>query len=103
VNRTAGGRSRNGQVLGCWCRLSGRCVTESSCNAGYLVGYAEYGIPEEVGIGYPLIEDTLAVSVERDGILVADTTFIPIYTTFQPNGPDCGPTCRFGSDSLYVD
>jgi hypothetical protein len=85
------------------CALSGHCVTESSCNAGYLVGYAGYGIPDEVGIGYPLIEDTVAVSVKRDGIPVGNATFVPAYKTIQPNGPECGPTCRIGEDSLFVD
>jgi hypothetical protein len=29
-----------------------------------------------------------------DGVVVFDQTFSPAYQVFQPNGPDCGPTCH---------
>jgi hypothetical protein len=34
------------------------------------------------------------VIVRRDGRQVASGSFAPAYTTSQPNGPGCEPTCR---------
>jgi hypothetical protein len=34
------------------------------------------------------------VTVSRDGRQLASQSFTPSYTTSQPNGPDCEPTCR---------
>jgi hypothetical protein len=82
---------------------SGHCVTESSCNASYIVGYQEHGLPDEVIIGYPLFDDSVAVVVARDSAVVFDAVLLPEYREIQPNGPECGPTCLVGVDTVHVD
>lgn len=36
--------------------------------------------------------------VLRDGALVAEQTYDPIYQTIMPNGPECGPVCEGAAD-----
>ncbi|EYF06739.1 Hypothetical protein CAP_1436 [Chondromyces apiculatus DSM 436] len=37
---------------------------------------------------------SVAVSVHREGVLLGEGSYSPNYTTSQPNGPDCEPTCK---------
>jgi hypothetical protein len=37
---------------------------------------------------------SLALQLSRDGAPLIDETLVPSYELSQPNGPDCGPTCR---------
>lgn len=41
----------------------------------------------------------LALSISRDGVVVAEKTFSPEYSFDELNGPGCG-TCASASDSL---
>ena len=42
----------------------------------------------------------LQLTVERDGVEVASWSVSPEWSTFQPNGPECGPTCTSASANL---
>lgn len=41
----------------------------------------------------------VVVALRDGGTLTDERTFVPRYETTQPNGPDCEPICRQGSDS----
>ncbi|HEU4410783.1 MAG TPA: hypothetical protein VFS43_36360 [Polyangiaceae bacterium] len=45
---------------------------------------------------------SVSVEVTRDGAPLAQTQLTPTYVTSQPNGPDCGPSCRNASASMAV-
>ncbi|MCP4249122.1 MAG: hypothetical protein GY778_18925 [bacterium] len=79
------------------------CVKSADCSATYMVGYQEHSIPDRVVIDYPVIELQVEVTVLRDGIIVGQAVFHPIYEAIQPNGPDCPPTCLQAGDELIVD
>jgi hypothetical protein len=64
-----------------------------------VVGYSE---PDRIDVTYPVLEPPLHVSVDRDGVTVADTTFDPTYEILQPNGPGCSPRCLVAGDDLTL-
>lgn len=45
---------------------------------------------------------SLGITVKRDGAIIGEGSFSPVYETLQPNGPDCGPICSYDSDSLPI-
>ncbi len=45
---------------------------------------------------------SVAVSITRDAKPFASATLSPTYATSQPNGPECGPTCRSGREVVDV-
>ena len=40
----------------------------------------------------------VVVALREAGTVTDERTFVPVYETTQPNGPDCSPTCRQASD-----
>lgn len=44
----------------------------------------------------------VTITVSRDGAQLVTKDFTPTYTTSQPNGPDCEPTCTSASDTLAL-
>ncbi|TVQ87237.1 MAG: hypothetical protein EA397_18130 [Deltaproteobacteria bacterium] len=44
----------------------------------------------------------VSLRIERDGELLGEQTFEPSYETFQPNGPECEPTCRQAQHTLQL-
>ncbi len=48
-----------------------------------------------------LTPDEVTVTFTSDAAIVSDN-LRPTYTTIQPNGPDCPPTCRQGTAKLSL-
>ena len=71
------------------------CVTDSTCNAQYLL--TEH--PQRVELTLGVIVQ-LGVSVTRDGTEIASQQFAPTYEIVAPNGPGCGPNCAAAAVSL---
>ncbi len=42
----------------------------------------------------------VTLTVLRDGSVLASKTFSPSYTSSEPNGPGCGPTCTQANAAL---
>lgn len=42
------------------------------------------------------------VHIARDGLVLADQKFEPIYVTSQPNGPGCEPICKTASGTVTL-
>lgn len=55
------------------------------------------------GLSVATTPTTIAITIRRDGEVVAQGEYTPAYETLQPNGEDCPPTCTYASDSLDVD
>jgi hypothetical protein len=79
---------------------SGHCVPEENCNADYAVGYP---FPDRVGITYPVIIGPIFVKIRRDGEIIFQTNFNPVYEFIQPNGPGCPPICKVGHETVILD
>jgi len=46
--------------------------------------------------------ERVPVSVRRDAALLLEAELTPSYVKFQPNGPECAPTCHQGSETLTL-
>lgn len=82
-----------------WCKPSGSSPTlmvEASRDAD--AGGALW--IEAVQQGSPV---SLTLRVTQGGVELARHPFVPQYSTIQPNGPDCDPTCQIAHDSATVD
>ncbi len=83
----------------------GRAVT---CKGDVEVLVGESGCalpPEQQGLGPLTFKGApakVSVAITRGGKEVGKGTFTPTYKTVQPNGPDCAPTCKHGTDSLTI-
>jgi len=73
------------------------CVSESTCNALYLLGETPMRI--ELALG---ILAQLDVTVTRDDLEIASETFAPAYEVVAPNGPGCGPACAVALAELAI-
>ena len=79
------------------CAEGAGCVTESSCEAGFVL---ETGDDQVVFLlGSP---DSLTLTVDRDGEILLEETFAPEYVETQPNGKNCPPTCRNASAAFEL-
>lgn len=56
--------------------------------------------------GFSLVFDkapaSIKVGVSIGKKKIADQGFTPVYRTFQPNGPDCKPTCKQGQETFTL-
>ena len=73
------------------------CVTDSTCNAIYLIQET----PQRIGLMFGVVA-TLDITVSRDAIEVAQESFTPAYGVIAPNGPDCAPNCAQASAVLTI-
>jgi len=73
------------------------CVTDSTCNAIYLLGED----PMRIELAYGVVA-LLDVTLTRDATELAHDSFTPAYDVFAPNGPGCGPACAQASVELTV-
>lgn len=46
--------------------------------------------------------EALTVTIDRDGTELGKEDLTPSYTTVQPNGPDCEPTCHQADASMQI-
>lgn len=46
--------------------------------------------------------ETLTITIDRDGTELGKEDITPSYTTVQPNGPECEPTCHQADVSMQV-
>lgn len=46
--------------------------------------------------------ETLTLTLDRDGTELGKQDFMPAYKAFQPNGPDCEPTCFQADASMQI-
>lgn len=77
--------------------------------AGQRVVISESGCalpPEQQGFSDIAISDTAAksvtIKVSRDGTALVSKTLAPKYTTSEPNGPSCPPTCTNAAETLNI-
>ena len=79
---------------------SGSCIENRSCDqfsteADHYSPIVEYYLPEDkILIFYPVLEDELTISINKDDALLSNLRTEPIYETNRPNGPRCDPVCR---------
>lgn len=73
------------------------CVTDSDCNALYLLTEA----PMRIELAYGVVE-SLDLTLTRDDIEIAHDAFTPAYDISAPNGPGCGPACAQASVELAL-
>lgn len=73
------------------------CVTDSDCNAVYLLTE----VPMRIELAYGVVA-SLELTLGLDGIDVAHVSFAPAYDVSAPNGPGCEPACAQASVELAV-
>ncbi|HTJ85379.1 MAG TPA: hypothetical protein VL400_26860 [Polyangiaceae bacterium] len=61
--------------------------------------------PDQQGFG-PIMLKTgpaaVKITVKKDGATIGTADLKPSYRTVQPNGPDCGPTCKQASEKIAI-
>jgi hypothetical protein len=67
--------------------------------SGSMLPVAAQSISDIVFSTYPA---KVTIVITRDGKPFASTTLTPAYTTSQPNGPECEPTCRGAHATMTV-
>jgi hypothetical protein len=73
------------------------CVTDSDCNAVYVLTED----PMRIELAYGVLA-TLELTLTRDDLEVAHGAFTPAYEIWAPNGPGCGPACAQAIVELAV-
>lgn len=73
------------------------CVTDSSCNAIYLLEVS----PQRIDLAFGIVA-SLAITVTRDAVEVAQDSFEPAYDAHAPNGPGCAPVCAQATAVLPI-
>lgn len=73
------------------------CVTDSDCNALYLLQAS----PQRVELAFGVLRD-LTITVSRDAIELVQESFVPSYALFSPNGSGCEPVCPQASAELVI-
>jgi hypothetical protein len=81
------------------CTLAG---TSASCTGDAKVSFSGAFFDDAFHFRVLGTPATLKVTMTRDATPVADQSFTPSYSTNQPNGPKCGPTCRQATASLQL-
>ncbi|AKT38461.1 hypothetical protein [Chondromyces crocatus] len=80
------------------------CSEAPACTStpGFILGLSGCALPASEhklsGIEFPQTTPSspparISVKVYADETLLGEGAYTPTYTTSQPNGPDCGPTC----------
>ena len=73
------------------------CVTDTTCNAIYLLDVN----PQRIELVFGIVA-TLAITVTRDAVEVAQDSFVPAYEALAPNGPGCEPVCAQATAMLPI-
>ena len=73
------------------------CVTATTCNAIYLLQES----PQRVDLAFGVVA-TLAITVTRDALEVAQGSYAPAYDVVAPNGAGCEPVCAQANAVLPI-
>lgn len=75
-----------------------RCIVASTCDASHVDG----GEQEQLLLYIEALEGPRAITLERDGTVLLEDSFEPVYEEFEPNGPGCPPVCRGATVELSL-
>jgi hypothetical protein len=87
------------------CEASLPLSGDERCDAGMSLSLSGSALPaDQQAITGAYLETTSAASVrlviEDDHGFYFDVLIEPEYEVLQPNGPECGPTCTYASETL---
>ena len=97
----------DGTMTTCTATLPLTSTSTADCTrAGVQLGLSGSALPAaQQSLSDVLIAGTpmsVKITVSRDGAQLVTKDFTPTYTTSQPNGPECEPTCSSATDTLAL-
>lgn len=99
----------DGKSASCPLEITAKEPTTKGCVGALAVKLAFPGNVPVAGAegGYSLVFDSAPASVtvrmtSSAQKKLGEQTLTPTYKTFQPNGPDCSPTCKQGKETLQL-
>jgi hypothetical protein len=54
------------------------------------------------GFTLNLAPETFSFEIKRDGKLILDETYTPVYKEYKPNGEGCEPTCKTSQPNIII-
>jgi hypothetical protein len=82
------------------------CTGTIPTGDGILKCSREQPFPHRSGELDVLIDGTpreVRITVQRDGVPIADETLTPVYAEMHPNGTACPPVCRTAYEAVSLD